>query len=298
MELRHLRYFIAVVEYGGFSHAARRLYVAQSAISEQIRDLEDEVGVALLHRNRRHVTPSPAGEIFLREARKVLAAADQAIELAQRSERGEIGSLSIGFFTGSIGSFFPRLIREFRRRHPDVRVSLFEMMANENREALLAGQIDLAFTRPFERPFTEGVKFELLLEEAIVAVLPREHRLASSTIKLKALASESFVLINRDTWPPFFDQALSLSNKAGFAPRIVNTTGRWPGVLTLIEAGEGVYLVTEGVKRLRSNGLVFCDIVPTASIGLGIAWRSSHEGAIVRAFLNLLRESKDKLTHL
>jgi DNA-binding transcriptional LysR family regulator len=297
MELRHLRYFIAVVEYGGFSHAARRLYVAQSAISDQIKDLEDEVGVALLNRNRRSVTPSPAGEIFLREAKKVLAAADHAIELAQRSERGEIGSLSIGFFTGSIGAFFPRLIREFRRRHPDVRVSLFEMMANENKEALIAGRIDLAFTRPLEQPFAEGFKFESLLNEEIVAVLPREHRLASSTIKLKALASEPFVLIDRDTWPPFFDLALSLCNKAGFAPRIVNTTGRWPGVLTLVEAGEGVSLVTEGVKRFRSNGLVFCNIVPTASIGLGVAWRSSHEGVIVRAFLNLLRESKGKITH-
>ncbi len=295
MELRHLRYFVAVVEYGGFSHAARRLYVAQSAISEQIKDLEDEVGVALLHRNRRQVTPTPEGEAFLREAKKVLAAADNAIETAQRSKRGEIGSLSIGFFTGGAGAFFPRLIREFRHSHPDVRVSLFEMSARENWEALAAGQIDLAFTRPFEQPFASGIRFELLLEEEVMAVLPREHRLASSAIKLKALASEPFVLINRDTWPPFFDLALSLCSRAGFAPRIANTTGRWPGVLTFVEAGEGISLVTEGVKRLRSTGLAFCKIIPTASIGLGIAWKSPQESEIVRAFVNLVRESKDKI---
>jgi DNA-binding transcriptional LysR family regulator len=226
-----------------------------------------------------------------------LAAADQAVDLAQRSNRGEIGSLSIGFFTGGAGAFFPRLIREFRRLHPDVRVSLFEMSAKENWEALGAGRIDLAFTRPFEQPFAAGIKFELLLQEQIVAALPREHRLANSTVKLKALALEPFVLLDRETWPPFFDLALSLCNKAGFAPRIANTTGRWPGVLTLVEAGEGISLVTEGVKRLRSSGLKFCKITPTALIGLGIAWRPSREGVIVRSFLNLVRENKGKIAH-
>lgn len=298
MELRHLRYFIAVVEYGGFSHAARRLFIAQSAISEQIKDLEDEIGVPLLDRNRHRVAPNADGKVFLREARKVLAAADQAIEAAQRSSRGETGSLAIGFFTGGAGAFFPRLIREFRRLHPDVKVSLFEMSAKENWDALISGQIDLAFTRPFDQPFTGGIEFEPLLKEAIVAVLPRDHRLAGSSVKLKSLSSEPFVLLDRETWPPFFDLALSLCSKAGFAPRLVNTTGRWPGVLTLVEAGEGISLVTEGVRRLRSTGLTFARITPTASMGLGVAWRRDHAGVVVRAFLNLVRENKDRIEHV
>ncbi len=111
MELRHLKYFVAVAEWKGFSHAARRLYISQSAISEQISDLEREIGVQLLHRNRRQVALTDEGKVFLEEAKKLLCAADHAVQMAQRSMRGEVGTLRIGFFTNGIGVFFSQLIR-------------------------------------------------------------------------------------------------------------------------------------------------------------------------------------------
>ena len=146
MELRHLRYFIAVAEWKGFSHAARKLYISQSAISEQIGDLESEIGVQLLLRNRRQVALTDAGQVFLEEAKKVLTAADHAIESAQRTIRGQVGNLRIGFFTNGIGVFFSSLIREFRKTHPDVKLSLFEMSARLQMEALVNNEIDIAFT--------------------------------------------------------------------------------------------------------------------------------------------------------
>ncbi len=295
MELRHLRYFIAVAEYKGFSHAARRLYVSQSAISEQIGDLEREIGVELLSRNRRQVALTEQGIVFLQEAKKIVAAADRAVEMAQRSARGEIGTLRIGFFTNGVGEFFSSLIREFRREHPEVRLSLFEMAALQQMDALTNNAIDIAFTRPLDARFEGVLESELLFEEPIVAVLPREHPLAAPTVKLGALASEPLVLIEREAWPSLFDTIITLCSQAGFSPHIANMSGRTPAVLTLVAAGEGISLMTAGVKRFLFKELVFCQLTPTSSMGLVVAWRIRDNSRIVAAFLSLIRSRKEDI---
>ncbi len=295
MELRHLRYFIAVAELKGFSHASRQLYVAQSAISQQIADLEHELGVALLSRNRRQVALTEQGEVFLEEARKIIAASDHAVEMARRSARGEIGTLRIGFFTNGVGEFFSNLIREFRRTHPEVKLTLFEMAALQQMEALADDKIDVAFTRPVDRRFEDQVEAETLFEEPIVAVLPRGHPLAPGPVQLSSLASEPFVLIDRDAWPHLFDAIITLCSQAGFSPRIVNVSGRTPAVLTLVAAGEGIALMTAGVKRFLFRELVFCPVVPTSSLGLVIAWKTRSKSKIVEEFLELVRSSRDEI---
>ena len=295
MELRHLRYFIAVAECKGFSHAARRLYVSQSAISEQIGDLEREIGVELLSRNRRQVALTEQGIVFLQEAKKIVAAADRAVEMAQRSARGEIGTLRIGFFTNGVGEFFSSLIREFRREHPEVRLSLFEMAALQQMDALTNNAIDIAFTRPLDARFEGVLESELLFEEPIVAVLPREHPLAAPTVKLSALASEPLVLIEREAWPSLFDTIITLCSQAGFSPHIANMSGRTPAVLTLVAAGEGISLMTAGVKRFLFKERVFCQLTPTSSMGLVVAWRIRDNSRIVAAFLSLIRSRKEDI---
>lgn len=295
MELRHLKYFVAVAEWKGFSHAARRLYVSQSAISEQISDLEREIGVQLLHRSRRQVALTDEGKIFLEEAKKILCSVDQAVELAQRSTRGEVGNLRIGFFTNGIGVFFSRLIREFRASHPDVRLSLFEMSARPQMDALANHEIDIAFTRELDAQFATVLTSEPLFEEPLVAVLPRDHPLASGAVTLSALASERFVLIERDSWPTLFDSIITLCSSVGFSPQIANTAARWPAVLALVEAGEGVGLVTAGVQRFRFSGVSYCQVTPTRSIGVALAWRANEESRIVEAFLDLVRNQKGKI---
>ena len=129
MELRHLRYFSAVAESGSFTAAARRLHVAQSSLSEQIADLENELGGSLLDRSGRQIRLTAMGTVFLAEARKTLEAADRAVEVTRSSMRGESGTLSIGFFLWGAGGFFPRIIREYRRRYPGIRLTLLEMHA-------------------------------------------------------------------------------------------------------------------------------------------------------------------------
>ncbi len=148
MELRHLRYFSAVAESGGFGRAAAVLRVAQSAISEQIGDLETELGVLLFDRKNRRIRLTYHGEKFLEDARAVLAAADKAVGNVQKSLRGEIGTLTIGFFVGGTGTFFPAIIKEFRLRFQDVQVSPVEMAPGMQHQALQAGTIDVGFTRP------------------------------------------------------------------------------------------------------------------------------------------------------
>lgn len=295
MELRHLRYFIAVAEWKGFSHAARRLYISQSAISEQISDLENEIGVQLLLRNRRQVILTDAGQVFLEEAKKVLAAADNAIESAQRAIRGQVGNLRIGFFTNGIGVFFSSLIREFRKTHPDVKLSLFEMSARLQMEALVNNEIDIAFTRELDPQFTAALTSELLFTEPLVAVLPRDHPLAGAPVELSDLASEQFVLIEREAWPTLFDSIITLCSSAGFSPQIANTAARWPAVLALVEAGEGVGLVTAGVERFQFSGVSFSQLSPKTFIGVALAWRTQENSSIVKAFLALVRNQKSEI---
>jgi DNA-binding transcriptional LysR family regulator len=209
--------------------------------------------------------------------------------------RGEVGTLRIGFFTNGIGVFFSRLIREFRVSHPDVKLSLFEMSSRPQMEALANNEIDIAFTRQLDPQFATVLASELLFEEPIVAVLPFDHPLAGGPVDLHMLAPERFVLIDREIWPTLFDSIITLCSSAGFSPQIANTAARWPAVLALVEAGEGVGLVTAGVQRFRFSGVSFCQLTPTRSIGVTLAWRTNEKSRIVEAFLNLVRNRKERI---
>ena len=296
MELRHLRYFCAVAEAGGFGEASRQLNVSQSAISEQIKDLEEEIGGVLLDRSQRRARLTAQGRIFFDEAQKTLAAAEHAVEITRRSLRGEVGTLSVGFFLWGAGGFFPRLIRDYRRLHPGIRLSLVEMHTTLQMEALLNGKIDIGFTRPLEAPFDRQLNSELIYQDPIVAVLPKGHPLANGPVQVSALASERFVICDRNMTPTLFDSIVGICSAAGFSPHIVNTSAMWSGVLTLVESGEGIALVPSGVRHLRTRGVVFCTLKPqTTTVGLVMAWKPENVGPIQRDFLNLVRESKDRI---
>jgi len=296
MELRHLRYLAAVAEYGTFREASRRLHVAQSAISEQIADLEHEVGGALIDRGARTTRLTPHGMIFLAEARKTLASADRAVDLARRSLLGEVGSLSIGFFLWGSGGFFPSIIREFRRLHPQVKLTLVEMTTNDQMEAFQSGKIDLGFTRPLESPYDGKFRSELLLNDPIVVAMPRDHPLAPGPVRIEDLDGERFVMSERLNNPTLFDLIVGMCTRAGFSPNLVNSSATWSGVLTLVESGEGVALVPSGVRYLSTPGLVFAEVVPeTAYIGLCVAWDPHNEGPVVKNFLRLVRANKDRI---
>ncbi len=296
MELRHLRYLCAVAEHGTFSEAGRRLHISQSAISEQIADLEREVGGPLLYRTSGRTRLTPQGQLFLAEARKTLAAADRALEITQRSLLGQVGSLSIGFFLWGAGGFFARIIRDYRKLHPGIKLSLYEMRTPEQMEALTAGKIDVAFARPLEPPFDQTLRAELLYRDPIVVVLPRDHPLAGKPISIASLVTERLVLCDRQMTPALFDGIVALCSAAGFSPNIVNTAATWSSVLTLVESGEGVALVPSGVRYLRPTGVVFSPLVPqNLHMGLAVAWNPQNEDPIQQNFLRLVRDNKDRI---
>ncbi len=296
MELRHLRYFCAVADSGTFSQAGKELHVSQSAISEQIADLEREIGGALIDRTQRRARLTPQGEIFLAEARKTLIASERAVDITRRSLKGEVGTLAIGFFLWGASGFFARIIREYRRLHPEVRLSLYEMHAWVQMDALLSGKIDLGFTRPLEPPFDRALEAELLYSDPVVVAMPADHPLAGDSVHISALAAEPFVVCERRATPTLFDAILGLCSKAGFSPQIVNSSSTWPGVLTLVEAGEGVAMVPSGARHLGTTGVTFATIEPeTTHVGISIAWNPEHMGPIQRSFLNLVLENRERI---
>ena len=296
MELRHLRYLAAVAEFGTFREAGRRLHVSQSAISEQIADLEAEVGGSLLERGQR-TRLTPQGAVFLAEAQRTLGSADRALDLARRSFQGEAGSLAIGFFLWGTGGFFASIIREFRKLHPQVQLTLMEMHTWVQMEAFEQGKIDVGFTRPLEPPYDRVLRAELLYNDPVIAVMPRGHRLAvGGKVRVKQLAGERFVMSDRAVSPVLYDSILALCSGAGFSPHLANTSATWAGVLTLVESGEGVALVPSGVRHLRTPGVVFCRLEPeTVHVGLSVAWDPRNEGPVVQNFLKLVRANKDRI---
>ncbi|HTF65512.1 MAG TPA: LysR substrate-binding domain-containing protein [Edaphobacter sp.] len=294
MELRHLRYFKAVAENGGFGRTARLLHVAQSAISGQIRDLEQELGVSLFDRTKRRIRLTYHGEHFLKDARTVLASADSAVANVQRSIRGEVGTLTIGFFVGGTGTFFPAIIKEFKRCFQDVQVSLAEMPPAMHHKALQSGTIDIAFTRPVQPSHAATLRSEHFHSESLNAVMLKSHPLAKKRgILIRELADERFILNDRNHSPVAFDKVISLCAQAGFSPRIGATATVSSGMIPLVEAGEGVAILPHGPHILRANEVVFVPLADhMAFIDLVIAWAPQHENPVLRSFLELALKSR------
>lgn len=290
MELRHLRYLVAVAEQGSFTKAARVLRVSQSAISEQLADLEREIKVPLLIRSPRKTVLTPPGELFLEEAYRILVAADHAVGVAQRADRGEIGTLRVGFFSGGVAVNFPRLIRDFRKLHPGVQLSLVEMTSTQQWEALVGGRIDVGFTRRVEPEYRAELKSEVIQQDPMVAILPKNHPAAPGPIDLKDLAQEPFVLSSRETSPAVFDKVIELCSEAGFSPRIASISTVWSSVVLMVQAGEGISILPLNSQQFRTRDLAFCPLKSKAAfVEFVMAWSPKRDGNLIRSFRTLAR---------
>ncbi|WP_049781074.1 LysR family transcriptional regulator [Terriglobus saanensis] len=287
-----MHYFKAVAESGGFGKAARLLNVSQSAVSEQVRDLEAEIAVPLIDRSNRNIRLTPHGEVFLTRVKEVLQLADGAVTAARRSFRGEEGSLSIGFFVGGIGSSFPKLIHAFRQKYKDIAVSLVEMTPVAQHDALVAGSIDIAFTRALPGTLKAELRSEIFYTERLSLVLPKGHPLAErASISVQELRAERFVINDRKNSPAVFDKIIALCDEAGFSPNIIATASVSSGVIALVESGEGIALLPKGSQLLGSSELVFVPVQDAAaSVDLVVAWSAKHERKIHQSFLSLARQ--------
>ena len=297
MELRHLRYFRAVAENQSFTRAARELHISQSGISGQISDLENELGVRLLLRNRHQVSLTPAGELFLRETQDILRHSEEAVAITVRASKGEVGRLAIGLCGPATAPFLPRLIRLFRRRRPEVELSLKDIEPARQPHALVRGEIDIGFTRSLPSAFRRSLLSELLFREPILAVLPREHALGRElSLSLNQLAGERFVLYAREHAPELFDLILVLCRKARFSPRLADTPNQWQSVLTMVEAGEGVALVPASVRHLRLTGVSVHSLRDRgAEADVILAWRRTGPAIVRDGFLDLLRNARQEI---
>jgi DNA-binding transcriptional LysR family regulator len=291
VELRHLRYFVAVAEELHFRRAAERLHMSQPPLSQQIRALEQEVGARLLERSSRRVELTSAGEAFYGRAREILDAVDDAQRLARRVERGEVGRLAIGFVGSAMYSVVPELLSAFRERSEGVDLQLRELTTTAQLRALDRGQIDIGFIRPAgER---DGIAVETVLREPVVVAVPDRHPLAARpSIRLEQLAGEPLVLLTRSGAPGLRE---SLSRAiAGFGGEagIVQEADEMQTVVGLVAAGVGISLVPESVRALVRRGVTYRVLEDgEAVVELAIAWRRDDRSPVLAAFLELIRGS-------
>jgi DNA-binding transcriptional LysR family regulator len=287
MELRHLRYFVAVAEELHFGHAANRLHTSQSSLSQQIRNLETELKVDLLRRVKRHVELTPAGDRFLREARGILAAADRAAGLARETAREESLKIVIGISPETDWAFLGKALRLFGEHAPSVE-ALFQNLTTEAQvEALQGGRIDIGFVGlPVE---AEGVVSEVTGRERLMAALPKEHPMArNGLIRLRELSGEAYTLWPRHLSPGRYDQLLSIFRRAGFGPPIAMEGGlpSTQTVLGMVAAGLTVALVDPALEHRAIPGVVFRPIedrgVFTES---GVIYRREDPSPLLASFL-------------
>jgi DNA-binding transcriptional LysR family regulator len=205
--------------------------------------------------------------------------------MAQGAERGEIGTLRIGFFAGGIGSNFTKMVRSFRRQYPGVRLSLYEMTPAQQWQALVEGLIDLGFTRRLEPQYRDVLAFETIRQDRVVAVLPKDHPLAPGPVDVRDLAGESFVLSSRETSPAVFDKVIELCSEAGFSPKIASISTVWSSVVLMVQAGEGISLLPLNSQQARMNDLAFCPVTArNAYVDLIIAWSPKRDSVIMQSF--------------
>ncbi|WP_101788520.1 LysR family transcriptional regulator [Nonomuraea indica] len=287
MNLRQLRYAVALAEELNFGRAALREGVRQPPFSQQIGKLEEELGVRLFERTTRQVRLTPAGEAFVAEARMSLAHAALATESARRVGRGEAGRLVVGFVGSATNITLPRVLRRFRSRYPGVQVELRELPTAQQAEELRQGLLDVGLLHaPLAGPAAEVLTTRTVARELLLAALPADHPLATrGTLPVAALAGEPFVMFPRRHGPALYDRITSVALAAGFEPTIVQEAVQMQTIVGLVAAGTGVSIVPESVARLRHGDVVFRPLAPpTRVVTLDVTWRTGDPNPLVHNF--------------
>ncbi|MBD3885272.1 LysR family transcriptional regulator [Phormidium tenue FACHB-886] len=290
MELRHLRYFITVAEELHFGRAADRLHMAQPPLSQQIRQLEAELGFQLFHRTKRSVQLTEAGQVFLADCQKILRQLDQAVRTGQQASRGELGQLAIGFVSSAAYSVLPPILQTFRATLPQVRLELHELTTDQQLQWMQDGRIDLGFVRP---P-VEDEQFRLMtiFQEPLVVALPIAHPLVNQPqVSLAALASEAFILFPRPLAPGLYDQIISLCQQAKFSPNVVQEAIQMQTIVSLVAAEIGIAIVPVSLQNLQRTGVVYKSLLEsTPQAAIALAWRTQDTSATAQRFLEVVQQ--------
>lgn len=292
MELRQLRYFVAVARELNFSRAARLLNISQPPLSYHIKQLELEIGAQLLDRDKHSVELTQAGRLFLAEAEQTLAVAAKAVETARRAGTGEVGNLTVSCMSSADVLVVPKVVTVFQQRYPAVHLTLMTLSEIDQAEAIEQGRVHVGFSTLPIGMKGDGVS-EHLYSEPVVVALPRSHALATAdSIPIAALAGEEWLMPDRRTTPSSHFMLNSFCTAAGFTPRVVQYCDHVQFMLSLISAGVGIAILPKRVELLPRGGVAFVPLdAPLLRIDLGVSYRSSRATGVVSAFLNVAREA-------
>lgn len=282
MDLRQLKYFVTVAEELSFIRAAERLHMSQPPLSQQIKSLEDELGVELLYRTRREVKLTDAGRVFLHESRELLERAQALAHRTRQAAEGEQATLRVGMATSALFHVLPRLREGLRRRLPGVALSVSDMNTDEQVRSLVVDKLDLGFIHA--RPDVRGLARLNVLNDAFALVLPAGHALAGRPgLRLRDVEAEAFVAFSREHAPALFDALIASCQQEGFSPRIAHVARHPASVLQLVRQGLGVSIVPRGYADDDLPGLVFHHLPTMAGrLRIDAIWRDANPSPALR----------------
>ena len=292
VELRHLRYFVAVAEELHFGRAAQRLHLSQPPLSQQIRMLEQMLGHPLLTRTSRSVSLTAAGEAFLQCARRTLRNVQRDIDETQRIARGEVGSLHIGFVGSGMLTGLPAIFRAYHQAYPRVHLHLHESFTSRVMEGLGDGSLDAGILRDGDP--ADGLNVTPIFSEPFVAVLPANHpRAKQKSISPAALRDEPFVYFPRAAGARAFEKPLTIFEQFGFRPNIVQEGSHWLSILRLVGAGLGVSIAPECVRTIASPDVVCLTLRDTNVLSsLELASHVGESRTIVERFAQIVKSAR------
>ncbi len=289
IELRHLRYFLAVAETLHFSKAAQRLGMAQPPLSQQIKRLEQLIGHRLFDRTTRGVQLTLAGQLLAERARSTIEKVHDDLAQVRRLGRGEEGTLTVGFSGSVMFTNLPAAIESYRRRYPKVELRLRELVTSAQISGLLDGTLDLAFLRDGDP--TEGIRMSTLLKERYVAVLPESHALARKrALRMSGLRDQPFIFFARRMGPLAFDRTMACCERNGFRPNIVQDAPQWPTLVRLVAAGLGVSLAPCCVANVTIPGAVYREVHQPCRTLIDLGAKVGADSILARNFAEIARE--------
>lgn len=293
MELRHLRYFVAVAEELSFTRAARRLHIAQPPLSHQIRQLEAELGVALFHRTKHEVRITEAGRAVLQEARCALAQAKRVEIIAQRAAQGLVGRLRIGFSSSLPHTKLPNILRVCRSRFPEIALTLHEHTTEKQIELLSAGEIDVGFVRLPVENAPASLAIKPILHEPLLLAIPKGHSLGRlRTVTVQSLRKEPFILLPHETAPGLHNQIMGMCIRAGFRPNIVQEASEVQTIISLVSAGLGIAIVPASMQSLHRERVLYRRLSGSVAMtATAVAYEKANHSMILRTFLSAVYQT-------
>ncbi len=291
MELRHLRYFVAVADALSFTKGAQKLHLAQPSLTRQIKDLEEEIGVRLLNRSKRQVGLTDEGKSFLADAKRVLAHSAEIVESVQRLRDHEIAALNIGYVANLFPALLPATLVPFQRKFPTVAINLFDMTYAEQFRALEENKIDLGFVGSRQPIEERGLQLRCIASDKTVAALPKGDRLAKkAVIKLKDLRPMFFIGMSEASYPGYRDWLTATCQRAGFVPKVLQDADIERTVIQAVGAGLGVALLPDQVEKLPHENVVFRPLIPAVLTESCIAWKSENISTALKAYVEIVKE--------